>query len=134
MLTPKIKMRRIFSIFMIAFILNVIWENLHSLLYDNYMGGKITEFILLRATLADAVIITITTLPFVFFPLLKRQSWLIIFIGFIISIFIEHYALGTSRWTYNSLMPIIPFLSIGLTPSIQLGLLGYFTFKIEEYI
>jgi hypothetical protein len=127
-------MKRIFSIFIIAFILNAIWENLHSVLYANYMGGKITEFILLRATLADAITIVIITLPFLFFPTLKKHNWLIILIGFILAVGIERYALSAGRWAYNALMPIIPFIAVGLTPAIQLGLLGYISFKIEEYI
>lgn len=126
--------KKIFFIFTIAFILNLIWENFHSLLYANYMGGKITELILLKATLVDAFIIVIITLPFVFFPLLKKQSWIIILIGFVISVSIEYYALGAGRWAYNSMMSIIPFLGTGLTPTIQLGLLGYISFKIQEYI
>ena len=57
-------MRKILLIFISAFVLNLIWENLHSFLYESYMGGKITEFILLRATLADAIMITVIILPF----------------------------------------------------------------------
>lgn len=127
-------MKRIFLIFVISFVLNAIWENLHSVFYAGYMGGNITEFILMRAALADAIIITIITLPFVFFLSFKKRSWIIIFLGFIVSILIEYYALGTSRWAYNSLMPMIPLLGIGLTPTVQLGLLGYISFKLEEYI
>ena len=126
--------QRIFLIFIIAFVLNLIWENLHSFLYDNYMGGKITELILLRAALADAAIITVITLPFLFYSFLKKRSWLIIFIGFVISVAIEYYALETGRWAYSVFMPIIPFLSTGLTPTIQLGFLGYIAFKTEERI
>ncbi len=98
------------------------------------MGSKITESILLRATLADAVMITIIILPFVFLSSFKRYNWLIIFIGIVVAVSIEWYALGTGRWAYNSYMPIIPLISIGLTPVLQLGLLGYLSFKIEEYI
>ncbi|MDD5721020.1 MAG: hypothetical protein PHT16_01060 [Candidatus Pacebacteria bacterium] len=127
-------MKKILSIFASAFILNVIWENLHSVFYANYMGGKITEIILLRASLADALIVAIITLPFIFYSPLKNKSWLIIFIGIIISIFIEYWGLGTGRWAYNSLMPIIPVLGTGLTPTVQLGLLGYVSFKIAEYL
>ena len=61
-------MKKILLIFATAFILNAVWENLHAFLYDNYMGDKITELVLLRATLADAVMITVITLPFVLFP------------------------------------------------------------------
>ena len=49
-----------------------------------------------------------------------------------ISIIIEHFALSAGRWAYNDFMPIIPFLSVGLTPTIELGLLGYLSFKLEE--
>ncbi|MDO8590101.1 MAG: hypothetical protein Q7R69_02415 [bacterium] len=127
-------MKKILLILTAAFILNAVWENLHSFLYDNYMGGKITELILLRATLADAVMITIITLPFMFISSLRKQSWAIMFIGLVVAISIEWYALRTGRWAYNAYMPMIPLLRVGLTPAIQLGLLGLISFKIQEYI
>ena len=126
-------MKRIFFIFLIAFVLNIVWENLHSVLYASYMGGKITELILLRASFADAVIITIIALPFIFHPAFKKIEWLIIPIGFVISIVIEYYALSAGRWAYNSLMPIVPLVKIGLTPMIQLGLLGFISLRLENY-
>ena len=88
----------------------------------------------MRATLVDAIIVTMIVLPFLFLPQLKNKSWLIILAGIVVSIFIEYWGLGTGRWAYNSLMPIIPFLGIGLTPTIQLGLLGYLSFKLQEYL
>jgi len=117
-------------IFVLSFFLNLIWENLHSLLYTNYMGNQITKFILLRASLGDAVMITILCLPFIFFKKQERKNWLIILMGVVLAIFIELYALETGRWSYNEYMPIIPFLDIGLTPTIQLGLLGYLSYRI----
>lgn len=123
--------KKIITIFIISFILNLIWENLHVFLYDNYKNGIITEFILLRATLADAIMITIITLPFILFPSIRKLDWIIILIGFILAICIEWWALSTGRWAYNTYMPIIPLLSVGLTPAIQLGLLGYLSFKIQ---
>jgi len=127
-------MKKILLIFVSAFILNAVWENLHSFLYDNYMGGKITESILLRATLADAIMIILITLPFVLISSFKKYEWLIIVIGIVVAVSIEWYALTTLRWAYNDYMPIIPLLSVGLTPTIQLGLLGYLSFKINEEI
>jgi len=44
--------------FVLSFLLNLIWENLQSFLYLSYQAEKITELILLRATLTDALIIT----------------------------------------------------------------------------
>lgn len=123
-------MKKIFLIFLLSFILNLIWENLHSLLYAEYMGGKITGFILLRASVADALIIALISFPFVFIPRLRGKSWLIIFIGVLVAIFIELWALNTGRWAYDGYMPIIPILGVGLTPTVQLGLLGYLSYLI----
>lgn len=123
-------MKKIFLIFVISFLLNFVWENLHSLLYDNYRGGKITELILLRATLADAVMITIFTLPFVLFKQIRKFDFLIIFVGVAVAIIIELFALVSLRWQYNNFMPLIPFFSVGLTPTLQLGLLGFLTYRM----
>jgi len=123
-------MKKIFFIFLLSFSLNLIWENLHSYLYIDYMDGAITEAILLRASIGDAIIITFLSLPFVFVPRLRNKSWLIVFAGILIGIFIELYALHTGRWAYNKYMPIIPILSIGLTPTVQLGILGYFSYRL----
>ncbi len=127
-------MKKVVSIFIISFILNLIWENLHSFLYLGYKGDKITEFILLRATLGDAIMITLISLPFIFLNSFKKYTWIIIPIGIIIAVSIEWYALGTGRWAYNEYMPIVPYLEVGLTPLIQLGVLGYISVCLEGYI
>ncbi|MCK9351913.1 MAG: hypothetical protein WCT49_06695 [Candidatus Paceibacterota bacterium] len=121
-------MKKILYIFVFSFLLNFVWENLHALLYAGYQGGKITEFILFRASLGDAVMITVLALPFLFIAWFQKRSWLMIVIGIVLAILIEWYALGAGRWAYNEYMPIIPFLGTGLTPTIQLGLLGYLSY------
>ena len=123
-------MKKIITIFLSAFILNLIWENLHSLLYSNYMGGEITEFILIRASLFDALMITIILLPFIYLNKLKNKSWLIIVVGIVIAVLNEWYGLSTDRWMYNSLMPVLPIIMVGLTPTLQLGILAYISYKI----
>ena len=120
------------NIFLVSFLLNLIWENLHSVLYTGYQGGKITEFILMRASVGDAVMITVLLLPFLYIVWFQKRGYLIVVAGIVLAILIEWYALSTGRWAYNEYMPIIPFLNIGLTPTIQLGLLGYLTFWITE--
>lgn len=127
-------MKKTSVIFLLAFLLNLVWENLHSLLYDNYMGGEITEFILIRASLFDAILITLILLPFLHSSLMKNRSWLIVVIATIVAILNEWYGLGTGRWSYNLWMPILPIINIGLTPAIQLGLLGWVTYKLQDYI
>ncbi len=94
---------------------------------------KITELVLARASLVDSIIITLVCLPFFYLSFLEKKSWLIVVIGVIIAIGIELYALHTGRWSYNQYMPIIPFLSVGLTPTIQLGLLGYLSYRLVCY-
>ena len=125
-------MKKILYIFIISFILNLIWENLHVLLYDNYSGGQITQFILFRASIGDAIMISIIALPFIFLGFFKRNKWLIIPIGLVIAISIEIYALSVGRWAYNEFMPLIPLLKIGLTPTIQLALLGYLSLILNN--
>ncbi len=127
-------MKKVASIFIISFTLNLIWENLHAFLYSGYQGGKITEFILLRATLGDAIMITLIALPFIFLNSFKKYTWIIIPIGIILTVSIEWYALGTGRWAYNEYMPIVPYLQVGLTPLVQLGVLGYISVCLERYI
>ncbi len=126
--------RKTSIIFLVSFLLNVVWENLHSYLYANYMGENITQFILVRASLFDALLITLISLPFLYFNSLKYKVWIILIPATIIAVINEWYGLGTARWAYNELMPIIPILNTGITPTIQLGLLAYFSFKIEEYL
>ena len=92
------------------------------------MGGTITEAILLRASVVDAIIITFLSFPFVFIAKLRNKNWIIIFIGIVVAILIELHALRTERWVYNEYMPIIPILFVGLTPTIQLGLFGYLSY------
>ncbi|OGZ05613.1 MAG: hypothetical protein A2845_04600 [Candidatus Lloydbacteria bacterium RIFCSPHIGHO2_01_FULL_49_22] len=127
-------MKKIAVLFLSAFLLNVVWENLHSFLYESYQGGTITEFILLRASLFDAIVVMLFVTPFLYVAYLKKRTWLIIVMGALIAITNEWYGLSTDRWSYNSLMPILPFLHTGLTPTLQLGLLGYLVFRVQQDI
>lgn len=126
--------KKLSLIFASALVLNSVWENAHSVLYANYMRGAITEPILLRASIWDAVIITLICLPFLYDGSLRRKSWLIFAIGVVVAIAIEMYALQTGRWAYNELMPVIPLLGVGLTPTLQLGTLGIISFIFQNKI
>lgn len=117
-------------LFAISFGLNLVWEHAHVVLYTNYQGGSITNAILFHATLADAIFILGITLPFFYNAYLKARPWLIVVFGAVLAIGIELWALETGRWAYATSMPLIPFLGVGLTPTIQLGLLGYLTYLI----
>lgn len=115
------------SVFVLSFLFNLIWEELHSLLYISYQGGPITQTILFHATLADAGFITLLAIFFFNSRVLRERLWIIIPIGLALAVTIELWALGTHRWVYTSTMPLVPFIDVGLTPVLQLAVTGYVT-------
>lgn len=122
-------MKKIILIFILAFVLNLVWENLHSYLYLHYQSGAITQLVLIRAAIFDAGFIALLSLPFIFIKYFNQKLWYTIIIGIIFAIILERYALYTNRWSYNDLMPIIPFIKTGLTPTLQLGLIAFGIYK-----
>ena len=123
-------MKKWILVFIYSFGLNLIWENVHQFLYLHNKGKEITELVLIQATLFDALIILGLIFILRLFLISRRYPSILIFAGIFISIFIEYWALGIGRWEYNNLMPIIPFLNVGVTPTIQLGLIGYLVYRI----
>ncbi len=124
-------MKKAISAYLLAFFVSLIWEILHSALYLNYKGGDITGIILFRAALADAVMILI--LMFLGQKFGKYKTLFILTGGFIIAVIIEIWALQTGRWEYGSLMPVVPIIKTGFTPTIQLLATAYFVEKIIFY-
>lgn len=123
-------MKRLLSVFILAFILNWTWEILHSALYLNYQGKTITAFILFRAAVVDAIMILI--LVFLAQKLAINKSSFVVLGGLILAIGVEIWALQTGRWAYSSLMPIIPLIKTGLTPTIQLAVTGYIAQRLYK--
>lgn len=131
------KSRILLRVFLASWLLNLIWENLHVFLYEQYRGvfysqiGWIDKFqILLKASIFDAALIMAVVSLIMLIPWLKgKESWSLVVITVLFSISLELYALDTGRWAYNSLMPLIPVLDIGVSPVIQLGLTGYLAIR-----
>ncbi len=121
-------MKKIILVYVLALIMSWIWEILHSVLYLSYQGGLITNFILLRASLIDATIVSVLVL--ISQKLRRHKTLFIIAGGLVIAVVIEIWALQTNRWTYSSLMPIIPIIKTGLTPTIQLAITSYIVEQI----
>ena len=114
-----------------AFILNLLWEEAHSVLYVHYKDAPITHLVLLRAALFDALLISLFSAPFLLRS--NLNSWRgtpVLFVAAltVFAIGLEKWALGAGRWAYTDAMPLIPYLLVGLTPTIQLGLTGFFAF------
>ena len=125
------RLRNWILIFTSAFVLNFIWENIHSVLYVHYKFGPIAQVILLHATLVDASIITISIFTLTQFPKIrKRMPWVVVVWWLVLAILIEQWALATNRWAYTNAMPIIPVIYVGLTPTIQLALTGWVVYSL----
>ncbi|MBI3074711.1 MAG: hypothetical protein HYY92_00660 [Parcubacteria group bacterium] len=118
-------MRHLTFIFLAGFLMNFLWENLHAPLYIHYQGGAITEIVLFHAALFDAAVITLfAAFAFLVLPRHFRQ-WFMLIAGILFAIGLEIFALKTGRWEYAALMPLIPFINVGLSPALQLGLTGW---------
>lgn len=126
--------KKLLLIALLATILNFSWEILHSRLYSfAYIpNSPVTLWSLLFSTIGDVIYTLVVAIVFIKVLPLRNQLWTAIVIGVIFTIFWENLALNIGAWQYNSLMPIIPLINTGLTPTIQLGLLSYITFKIVD--
>ena len=84
-------------------------------------------FMAFKDALVICVIIAIVrTLPY-----LRTYPWLsIAVLCFGFSTAIEWHALATDRWGYQATMPIVPMLGTGLSPTVQLALLGLATYAV----
>ncbi|MEQ7154196.1 hypothetical protein [Brevundimonas aurifodinae] len=117
-----------FAVF--AFLLNFPWEFLQTPLYvgmaeaPHWVATKVCAF----ATLGDAVIMVVAYwLAAVAarsrYWFLKPRQWpttVFILAGIAITIVLELLATGPlDRWQYAAAMPVVPFLSVGLTPLLQ---------------
>ena len=122
--------RILLPVFLPGFVLNVLWEFAHAGLYAHYRGGEITNLILLRAALFDAFFITMLGVLFFFVPWFRARLWLVFVAGILFATGLEWFALSTGRWEYTTAMPIIPFLHVGLTPTIQLGVTALVSLKL----
>jgi len=125
-------MRKVAYLFILAFVFNFIWEISQAFLYmPHYIGINGLIKVHFVASLGDVVIIGIIfLLSYLMFGynLLKdkysvKNLFVVIIIGLTMAVLIEKYALVTSRWEYNSVMPIIPLLKVGLTPVLQMILI-----------
>jgi hypothetical protein len=115
----------------VAFLFHFIWENSHISLYTNYEKMEIGIPVPLLATFGD---VFYTLMAFFVVSLFKRSMlWINNFsvrvagqlslIGALIALFVEYKAMYFAKWAYSDLMPVIPYLSVGISPIVQMALL-----------
>lgn len=121
--------------------MNFIWEIFQMPLYKNHSIGFLdTVLIHLEASLGDLLIFVIIYL--LGFMAFRNSAWFFqknhapfIFsmaCGFFIAVVIEKYALATGRWEYDTLMPVIPLIRVGLTPILQMIILPTIIIRIAR--
>ncbi len=130
------------AIFVIAFVLNWIWENLHAPFYGGYENFFQFLPLISIASVWDGIIVL--GIYAAISALLRDMSWIkqlnrvpvliSIVLGLVVSVYIETRALGEGRWSYKAIMPIIPILDVGLLPVLQMVVLPLATFKLVSKI
>ena len=113
--------RTTFYIFFFAFVLNFVWEALHSKLYYPNFGSYNYLVIYLIAPFVDALVILFLLK---IAELFKNKIWQIVFIifgGLFIAFLFEKIGLWLDLWQYKNTMPIMQLINIGFTPLIQLS-------------
>ncbi|MBI2628328.1 MAG: hypothetical protein HYW71_02785 [Candidatus Niyogibacteria bacterium] len=132
--------RYFFFFVVISFILNIIWENLQAPFYAGFVSFFSHFSICLKGALGD-VLINLSALLFMIlikqalplkFKFNKSDFFILAALGFIIAAAIEKNALFTGKWNYDSAMPLIPYLNIGLLPILQMMFLLPLSFYLAR--
>ena len=118
---------------LIGFGLNVLWEMGQMGAYVQTADQPWSETLALctRAAVGDVVIllgIYAGTALAATDPLWSlRGKWnhyaIAMLLGIGMAALIEHAAIADGRWTYNSMMPLVSFLDVGLWPLLQMAIL-----------
>jgi hypothetical protein len=118
------------QLFIVALVLNLIWEFLHSCLYQTCQDAPKTKYfeLIISASLKDGFFITL----FFYFSYLMFENidifanyghlTLFIILCLVFSFFDEKYSLKHQRWQYTDKMPLI--LGVGVTPLLELAVTG----------
>ncbi|MBI4154665.1 hypothetical protein HY498_01100 [Candidatus Woesearchaeota archaeon] len=127
------------AIFVVAYILNFLWEYLHYPLYNCKFPLGVCAVV---TSFRDALIILgIYFLGVLFFKnnrwilnLTKLKLGLLLVTSFFIAYIIELQGIYFGKWSYNEFMPIIPVLNVGLSPILQMIFLSFITFLIIKFL
>lgn len=120
----------VLRIFFAAFFINLLYEILHSVLYETCLAAPLPKYVrlILKAALFDGF--WIAAFHFIFFVGAENgrdifSEWRLtpFLLGLLIFGYLwEIWSVKNDRWKYSSKMPLV--FGIGLTPFIQLPLTG----------
>ena len=138
------KARLIFSVFIIGFLLNLIWENAQAPLYEGYTNFWNHFMTCFWASLVDAAIVLLLfgllAIWYKDFYWIKYINWKVatalVLLGGGIAVGFEQWAFNKNMWSYADSMPVV-FLNTGLSPLLQMMLLPLLSYcsirKILKY-
>ena len=125
--------------------LNLLWEVVQLPLYTIWKTGSTQDIIIaiIHCTAGD-VVIAITALILALmllgtgnWPKQRRVSVSVfaVLFGLIYTIYSERVNITSGAWSYSDLMPIIPWLNVGLTPVLQwIVIPGFCFWKLQKPI
>lgn len=127
-------------LFSVAFVINLIWENIQALLYQPYVSFTQHFPLCAWASLWDAgytsvLYLGITWLNRDFFWIRRRRIMnytLVIVVSLVVAWWIEFDALRDGRWSYSVRMPVI--FGTGMLPLLQLPLLSLLVYEVSRLL
>ena len=135
------KARLIFSIFMIGFLLNLVWENAQAPLYEGYTNFWNHFMMCFWASLVDAAVVLLLygllAIWYKDFYWIRYINWksaaVLVLLGAGIAVGFEQWAFNKNMWSYVDSMPVV-FLNTGLSPLLQMMLLPLLSYCIIRKI
>jgi len=123
-------------VFIFGTLLNIAYELWHSIYYTHFTIPGMAYRELVRMLFGSSVgdgflavinVFSVTILQRGRWPSGTAKGWsttaIVVILALAIQIGIELGALATGRWAYDSTMPLVPILGVGLTPTLQMPLL-----------
>ncbi len=111
--------------FTFSFGFNLIWEQAHQGWYLPIHPMVTNNLAIFLAAFFDALVIVVLLAV-----LRSFKPWVLVVAGVLVAVVIEKIALGFGWWAYKEIMPVIPLINTGLSPTIQLGILSFAVSKI----
>ncbi|PZX53502.1 hypothetical protein LV84_03226 [Algoriphagus ratkowskyi] len=126
----------------LAFILNLIWEEAHGLLYEGFQYDLGHIAFCALASVADMFMVLI--LLFAFGLIYKHVLWIVpvrfgrslvlILVGGVGAILAEMWHTSRGDWSYADTMPLIPIVEVGLSPVLQFAIIPLIVFVLSKKI
>jgi hypothetical protein len=124
----------VLQVFLISFLINLLWEVIHSQLYTTCLKAPLKKYIplIIGASLKDgwwiSLLFGITVILFRNINILSNLPQLIFFVvlSLAFSFYVEKTALKKKRWEYAKQMPTI--FGVGITPLLEIAITGIVAF------